>query len=248
MPYSRPWTTNRCRWSPFQPNAICNTACRPAIGVAVGDGDRVVAGGAADRGHLGLPLGFGGVGGGVDAGVHRGMDALGVSAHRRLAVVSEQDGLPEREPAGEVAGPLLRGIRAAARRAALSARASARSCCRSALSASMSVVPRRPASIVTVTVWPAARSFCAVSAIRAVRGAVSRERGTYQAPRWVDQRQQRPSVLRTRLVPSPFAVPCSRVPSAGVWVMVIIGCLSWWVGRWMGRGSGTAVGITSFAG
>jgi len=21
------WTTNRCRWVPVQPNAICNTAC-----------------------------------------------------------------------------------------------------------------------------------------------------------------------------------------------------------------------------
>ena len=37
MPYSRPWTTNRCRWVPVQPKATCNTACRSAIVVSAGD-------------------------------------------------------------------------------------------------------------------------------------------------------------------------------------------------------------------
>src|SRR5664279_4851348 len=36
MPYSRPWTTNRCRCVPVQPKAICSTACRPAIVVSAG--------------------------------------------------------------------------------------------------------------------------------------------------------------------------------------------------------------------
>src|SRR5450755_3783396 len=36
MPYSRPWTTNRCRWVPVQPKATCNTACRSAIVVSAG--------------------------------------------------------------------------------------------------------------------------------------------------------------------------------------------------------------------
>src|SRR5664279_549642 len=40
MPYSRPWTTNRCRCVPVQPNAICNTACRPAIVVSAGSSSR----------------------------------------------------------------------------------------------------------------------------------------------------------------------------------------------------------------
>src|SRR5664280_3148554 len=40
MPYSRPWTTNRCRCVPVQPKAICSTACRPAIVVSAGISSR----------------------------------------------------------------------------------------------------------------------------------------------------------------------------------------------------------------
>src|SRR5664279_2035655 len=40
MPYSRPWTTNRCRCVPVQPKAVCNTACRPAIVVSAGTSSR----------------------------------------------------------------------------------------------------------------------------------------------------------------------------------------------------------------
>src|SRR5664280_1743308 len=40
MPYSRPWTTNRCRWVPVQPKAVCITACRPAIVVSAGTSSR----------------------------------------------------------------------------------------------------------------------------------------------------------------------------------------------------------------
>src|SRR5664279_831320 len=40
MPYSRPWTTNRCRCVPVQPKATCSTACRPAIDVSAGTSSR----------------------------------------------------------------------------------------------------------------------------------------------------------------------------------------------------------------
>ncbi len=40
MPYSRPWTTNPCRCVPVEPNAICDTACKPAIVVTAGSSSR----------------------------------------------------------------------------------------------------------------------------------------------------------------------------------------------------------------